>query len=815
MKKTILASILIFAPFYSIQLYGQSIQQEIQRRGFTLEALQKMAINAGIDLNNPTQLANYARKFGISENQINDYISQFKTFKSLGLQANDDQYFDAELINMESDFYDQAIDSPALNEEEIDSSDVSETTLPFFGYDIFSTPPPRLQHRSIGTVDKGYVISPDDVLKLTVWGDTEFQYQLKVDKEGRIFIPSIGLTTVAGQSLDNLRESLKNTLSRSYSGLTKYPPTVFMDLTVTRFSPIEVFVYGEVNYPGGYIFSSNSNLFNVLYKIGGPKTSGSLRDIRIIRDSEVIASIDLYEMLVKGVDKNTIPLLNNDKIFIPPRKSTVSIVGPIFREAKYELLEGESIANLIEFTGGILPDAYGERFHINRIIPIEERTDPSNARKRLDYSLKDVLTNTVKINLKDADSVEIFKISDVSDQYVKIEGGVNQPGIYQLNEGIFTVADLIKKADGLQDDALTSMATIIRIRDDSTKYTLKFDVAKALENDPLHNLNLERRDYVKIYETDVREIKDKWVIISGEVKQPDTLEFFDGMTLDMLILEAGGFTQASDINAIEVSRINERKSFNNKVEIFEVPLLLEEKNSAEMGVFYDGSNFNSLLKQASKFELQTYDHIYVRKNPKFELQNTITLLGEVMYPGNYSIIEENELLSKAIARAGGLTTEAYPRGAKLVRDSLDVIIELDKILSNDVQSDIKLKSGDSLFIPKQPNTVLVTGNVALDGYIKYRKGKRLTYYLDQAGGLQPNTFKYLLLTQANGATYRVKRKGIFKENPVVEDGAEIRAIYEPKKTEKERINFRKILDETLAVLTSTLTVYLLIDRINQ
>ena len=234
-----------------------------------------------------------------------------------------------------------------------------------------------------------------------------------------------------------------------------------------------------------------------------------------------------------------------------------------------------------------------------------------------------------------------------------------------------------------------------------------------------------------------------------------------------------------------------------------------------MGVFYDGSNFNSLLKQASKFELQTYDHIYVRKNPKFEIQNTITILGEVMYPGNYSINEENELLSKAIARAGGLTTEAYPRGAKLVRDSLDVIIELDKILSNDVQSDIKLKSGDSLFIPKQPNTVLVTGNVALDGYIKYRKGKRLTYYLDQAGGLQPNTFKYLLLTQANGATYRVKRKGIFKKNPVVEDGAKIRAIYEPKKTEKERISFREILDETLAVLTSTLTVYLLIDRINQ
>ena len=137
MKKTILAFILIFAPFYSIQLYGQSIQQEIERRGLTLETVQKMAKNAGIDPNDPTQLANFARKFGISENQINDYISQLKTFKSLGLQANDDQYFDAELINMESDFYDQAIDSPALNEEEIDSSDVSETTLPFFGYDIF------------------------------------------------------------------------------------------------------------------------------------------------------------------------------------------------------------------------------------------------------------------------------------------------------------------------------------------------------------------------------------------------------------------------------------------------------------------------------------------------------------------------------------------------------------------------------------------------------------------------------------------------------------------------------------------------------
>ncbi len=794
-------SALLLISISPTQIVGQTVQQELQRRGLTLQQAQQLARQAGVNPDNPTELAAFARANGVSEAQIQEYLAQ------LGVEESSEE---AGVVDITG----AAVTSDQLMEEVGSSS--PETTaqmqggLPYFGYEIFSDIPDPFLPSAVGPVDEGYVIGPDDELRLTIWGATELQYDLAVDAEGRTFIPTIGLTTVAGESLKDLRESLKRTLSRSYSGLTRDPQTVFMDLTVTRFKPIELFVLGEVENPGGYTFTSNSTLFNVLYGVGGPKVSGSLRDIRIIRNGQVVANVDLYKMLLKGIDPSTIPLLNNDRIFVPPRMSEISIRGPIFREGIYELKRGEELTDLIEFAGGLESEAYGGRFQISRIIPLEQRLDPTYARQFLDFNLSEVMQGNEDVKLEDDDRITIFNISDVSDDYVRIIGGVNQPGTYQLDGSIANVRDLIIAADSLQDDAFSGIATIIRINSDSTRFTFDFDLLQAIDNNPEHNLRLQQRDVIQIFENRVREPEMGQVIISGDVKNPGEFRYSEGLDLEQLLLKAGGFKQSSYVGEIEITRTALIESDVEKVITIRVPLIPEGENPDR---FYSTNDFDILMERASDVELQINDRIFVRSNPAFESQEIVTISGEVEFPGAYTIIYENELLSEVIKRAGGITSEAYPMGARLKRDSLDVVIELDRILNNDLSADILLQKGDEVFIPKKPNTVLVTGNVALDGYFKYKPGEKFTYYFDQAGGMQPNTFKYLLLTQANGATYRIKRKGMFKDNPVIEDGAVIRAIFEPEKPSGEKITFREVLGETTAILTSALTIYLLVDRL--
>jgi protein involved in polysaccharide export with SLBB domain len=806
-KITLIFTALLIVTCAIEPLHGQSIQQELQRRGLSFQEALELAKQAGVNTNNPTELANFARQNGVPEAQIQEYLSQF-TGEQIGNTVTEGGVVDITGTVVTSD----QLEETPFDEDQIDNRQEVDSTggLPYFGYDIFSDIPDSFLPSAVGPVDEGYVIGPDDELRLTIWGATEVQYELAVDAEGRTFIPTIGLTTVAGESLKNLRESLKRTLSRSYSGLVKDPATVFMDITVTRFKPIEIFVLGEVKNPGGYTFTSNSSLFNVLYGVGGPKTTGSLRDIRLIRDGKHIGSYDFYELLVQGTESEQPTLLNNDRIFIPLRNSTITIQGPVTREGIYELLPGESINELFDYAGGLQPEVYSDRFQINRIIPIEERDDPTYARQRLDFDLGNLMSGDGNIELVDNDRIRLFRISDVSDQYVQITGGVNQPGIYELDENLNSISDLISAADGLQGDFLDGSAILTRYNDDSTSFTFNFNVLAALNNDSEEDLMLQRRDRIQIFQNNVIEIENRKVFISGQIEKPGGYSYTDGMTLEMLLLKSGGFTNSSFLGNVEITRTELIESTVEKAVTITIPLL---PDSLDPNTFYTSELFEGLMENAKQFVLNDNDRVFIRPNPKFESQETVKITGEITYPGSYTIVYENELLSQLIRRAGWITPEAYSKGARLKRDGKDVIIELDKILSNDITTDVLIKPGDEIFIPSNPNTVLVTGNVALDGLFKYKSGEKFTYYLDQAGGMQPNTFKYLLLTQANGATYRIKRKGLVKDNPIVEDGAVIRAIYEPEKPDTEKLTFREILGESTAILTSVLTWYLLIDRL--
>ena len=900
----VLACLLSVGLFHPVQnLQAQSIDELLESRGLSFEQVQQMAQNAGIDPNNPDELAAFARQNGVPESQIQQYLVQLRQLENEGIESTSVTDFSETVVALE-DIQEQPIPTQASNPTS-PTTNPEDQGLTYFGYNIFSGGPDSFQPSIPSPVDEGYVVGPDDELRLTVWGATEFQYELRVDIEGRTNIPNIGLITVAGKTLKELRTSLKLRLAQSYAGLVKTPPTIFMDLTVTRYKPIEIFVLGEVSSPGAYTVTSNATLFNVLYAVGGPTTAGSLRDVRIIRDGQVLRALDFYDLLLDGVLAENIPLLNNDRVFIPPRNNEIRIQGPVKRPAIYELKDGEDFQDLLRFTAGLQPEIYTDRFQINRIIPMEERSDASRAREILDFNLNDVLTGNIPITLVDGDRIQLFSITDINDQVVEINGAVDQPGTFELNQELQTIRDLILAADGLSENAYLGQAELIRTNDDLTQSYFTVNLAEAISGNEAENMMLQRRDLLTIYTLDdirqiglvsvvgyirnpasypwrenlrvydllfkagglfdaeyleqvhldradlirrnvdgrttevisfnleealqeegfgleilqpydniriypntVQLITDKFVIIEGAVKNPGRYTYDEGMSLEDLLLKAQGFNENAFIGRVEITRIEEPITNQQKAKPIIHNLI---NNSTEQFQFYSNDLFWSLMDKAAQFNLKHMDRVYVRINPNFEFQQTVLVNGEVEFPGSYAILSSNESLRSVIERAGGLTDEAYSKGSSVIRDSIKVIIDFDDNLVS-LKNDFLIQAGDQINIPKKPRVVLITGNMVMNGFIEYEPGKRIKYYMDRAGGLQPNTSKYLQLTQANGAVFRVKRKGLFKNNPVVDEGAIIRAIFE-QEPEREPFDLREIIVELTSITTSALTLYFLIDRI--
>ncbi len=899
-----LASLLLVGLFQPLQnLQAQSIDELLQSRGLSFEQAQQMAQNAGVDPNNPNELAAFARQNGVPESQIQQYLVQLRQRENEGIEATNSMDL-TETVVISEDIQEQPTPVQVLNPTLLIASPQNQG-LPYFGYNVFGGGPDSFQPSTPGPVDEGYVVGPDDELRLTVWGATEFQYELRIDIEGRTNIPNIGLVTVAGKTLKELRSSLKLRLAQSYAGLVKTPPTIFMDLTVTRFKPIEIFVLGEVSNPGAYTVTSNATLFNVLYAVGGPTTAGSLRDVRIIRNGRVIRSIDFYGLFLSGVLAENIPLLNNDRIFIPPRNNEIRIQGPVKRAAIYELKNGEDFRDLLRFAGGLKPEIYTDRFQINRIIPMAERSDASRAREVLDFNLNEALTGTTPLTLVEGDRIQLFSITDINDQVVEINGAVDQPGTFELSEKLQTIRDLVLAADSLRENAYSGQAELIRTNEDLTQSYFTINLAEAIAGIAAENMKLQKRDQLTIYTLDdirqfgsvsiggfirnpasypwrenlrvydllfkagglfdaeyleqvhidradlirrnadgrttevlsfnldealqeegfgleqlqpydniriypntVQMITDKFVVIEGAVKNPGRYNFDEGMSLEDLLLKAQGFNENAFIGRVEITRTKEPITDQQKAFLLVHNLI---PNPAEQYQFYSNDLFWSLMDNAAHFNLKHMDRIYVRANPDFESQQTVQVSGEVKFPGIYTILNSNEQLRSIIERAGGLTDEAFSKGSRVTRDSTQVIIDFEDNVQGG-KNDFLLRSGDQIIVPKKPGVVQMTGNLALEGFIEYEAGKRFKYYLDQAGGLQPNTAKYFQLTQANGATFRVKRKGLLKDNPVIDEGAVIRAIFELE-PESEPFDMREVIVELTSITTSALTLYFLIDRI--
>ena len=916
-----------------------AVQQELRRRGLTPEEARREAERLGIDLSDPEQAAQRARELGIPESQIQALLEAVRQEAQVGVQPTRvPGVAPAALDTIPARLADTLRLRPTVpppSRRRVPSAD----TLAYFGYGIFEQIPDAFKPNQLGPVDDQYLVGPGDELRLMVWGATEFAYDLTVDREGRIFVPNVGQFMAAGKRLQTLREELKRWLARSYAGLLEDPPTVFMDLTITRLQPVYIYALGEVKQPGGYVIASQSTVFQALYAVGGPKLSGSLREVRVVRNGQAIARVDLYDYLLRGEGREDVRLQNNDQLFVPPRGKTVAIRGQVRRPAIYELKESEGLRELIQFAAGLKPEAFTQYVRIERILPPDQRPDPSVVREVITVPLNGVLEGLRTVSLYDGDRVEVLSVLEVSRNAVYISGAVRHPGLYEIDARVRTVRDLIERAGGLTSDVYEGRVQLVRfkrnpaeqppsrflqaweqvIEEDTTdtlaliERMLSLDLSRILLGDPAHNLLLQPGDRLRVYSeleinvprlvaiggkvrspgyyawrdsmtvydllflggglfdetfrkevyldraelirrvehgagtivipfnlaealrnegvgkallqpgdsvhvhtVDLQEIRNKFVTISGSVKRPGTYRLQENMTLEDLIVQAGGFTEEAWLDWAEVTRQPRNADPNNTellAERLQVPMAEGLRDIEAVSFALDDTA--RALQGARKFRLEHRDRVYIRSNPLFRPQQTVTVSGEVRYPGTYTLLRENETLADVLERAGGILPTGYLKGAQLRRGGFPVVVDMERALRRDRRHNVVLLPGDEIHVPLQPGTVLVTGNVRRPGLIKYIPGQRVGYYIERAGGLDEES-RVILVTQANGATYPVHLglKGWFQRDPVVDEGARIEVVRKPPE-EKRQVTFDigKTLTDIASIAASALTIIALARRL--
>ncbi|RKZ12603.1 hypothetical protein DRQ50_11685 [bacterium] len=600
----------------------------------------------------------------------------------------------------------------------------------FFGEEFFALDAGMFTPPSFGPVPGDYRLGVGDEIIINVWGGVDLQLTRVVDRDGAVLLPQVGKIVCVGRTLAEVDDAVRERLAITHAsiGLDDRDPRegadTFVEVTLGHLRGIRVFVVGEAMRPGSYELSSVSTVLTALYMAGGPSTTGSFRSINLVRGNEVVATLDIYQYLTGGSRQGDARLREGDTVFINNRGPAVHISGGVRRPMHYEMLAGETMADLVGYAGGFLPTAAPEVIHVNRILPVGARQSGQPDHILLDVPFDPSTGLTVDgqpMNLLDGDVILVDDIGDRLEGWVEIVGSVKRPGRYQFTDGM-TSLDLVTAAGGLWPDALTERAVIDRTSPDGAYSSLSVPLADTEAGVPLQS-------------QDVLEVFSRWEIqtrpqvhITGEVFTGMTLDYREGMTLRDLVLKAGGLKASADLLRAEISRTrldavtsqdrNVRPT--QTVEIIAVPL---------------GDDF---LTRDESLLLAPYDRVAIRRLPWWEMQHTITITGEVFYPGVFSLERRDETLSSLVRRAGGLRPDAYPIGARVIRtqDNVgNIAIDLAKALDEPgSQYDVVLQDGDTLLIPDRMFTVKVVGEVGFPTSLVWEDGLKIDDYVNRAGG---------------------------------------------------------------------------------
>jgi protein involved in polysaccharide export with SLBB domain len=659
-----------------------------------------------------------------------------------------------------------------------------------FGYSLFENSPESYRQPAFGPVDPEYPLGPGDEIVLDVWGDTVFRVERTLDREGGVNLPDAGRVVLAGMTLEEVRRTLRRSLSRVYSGLAEDDETATTHLAVTlgNLRVIRVFVVGRARRPGGYDLSAASTVFHGLFFAGGPAANGSMRDIRLVRGGGEVATLDVYEYLRTGRRDGDVRLENDDTIFIGPTGPRVTIRGEVKEPGVYEMKTGETLGDLLETAAGLTELAFRGRVQIERIVG-GAGDGAAEDRRLLDFALEDSKTQA----LEDGDVVTVFGIQDRMRNFVTIRGEVRRPGTYELREGE-KLSELVREAGGLLETAFLERAQIIRTYDDERREQLAVDLRRVLGGDVKSDPWLEARDEITVHSIRTFE-DDAQVSIYGAVRSPGSYELRENMTLQDLILLAGGLHESAFADSVEISRIDPDEAELRTAEILRVPLG-EDYLSCENG----------------DLPLEPWDNIFVRESPYYELQRNVRVAGEVRFPGVYSLTRPTETLAEVIGRAGGLKDAAFPEGFQLFRSEGGlgrVALNLRKALSDpDSKDNVILFVGDSLHVPQEPKTVTVKGEVGYPTSLVYDSGWSIGDYIAHAGGTTDKADEgQVRVVYTTGAAARVKK---FWFDPDVLPGS---TIVVPTK-EQNDVDWGDVIRDTTSILASLATVALVVNQID-
>lgn len=663
-----------------------------------------------------------------------------------------------------------------------------------FGRNIFNTRNLTFEPSVNLATPPNYRLGPGDEVIIDIWGTSQNTIRQQISPDGTINIEKIGPVSLSGMTVSEANEYLKRVLGKTYSGLDAPDGTLEIRLTLGNARTIQINVMGEVVQPGTYALSSFSTVFHALYRAGGVNEIGSLRNVQVTRNGKTVAKVDVYDFIMKGKTQDDIRLQEGDVIIVPAYEALVQISGNVKRPMKFEMKKNETLATLINYAGGFSADAYTRSL---RVVRQNGEEYEINTVKEIDYSA---------YPMRNGDVVTAEAILNRFTNKLEVRGAVYRPGIYQLNGEINTVRALVNEAKGLTGDAFTNRAVLQREREDLTTEIISVDVRSIMAGTS-PDIPLQKNDI--LYIPSIHDLEDRGdVAIFGEVAKPDSYSYSDNMTLEDLIIRAGGLRESASTVRVDVSRrIKDPKSTHSTDSI------------GQMFTFALKDGF--VIDGEQGFTLQPYDQVFVRRSPGYQAQQNVQVTGEVIFGGTYAMTTTEERLSDLVKKAGGATPKAYLHGAKLIRvandeekkrmrdvidlmnrqfgkammDSLDIRVEdtfsvgidLEKAMAQPgSEYDLVLREGDVLSVPKLNNTVKVNGAVMTPNTVGYLSDKNANYYLDQAGGYALNAKKSKkFVIYMNGQVARIKGRSKDK----IEPGCE---IIVPSKKNK-RVNVGEIL----------------------
>lgn len=586
-----------------------------------------------------------------------------------------------------------------------------------------------------------YQLGPGDEVIIDIWGASQTTIREIISPDGSIQVENLGPVYLNGMTVKDANVYLQGEFSKIYSGISGKEPNSQIKLTLGQIRTIQVNIMGEVKTPGTYTLSSFASVFHALYQAGGVSEIGSLRDIKVYRENKQVVTLDIYEYIMEGKMTGDVRLMDADVIVVSPYNCLVNLVGKVKRPMYYEMKDTESLGTLLKYSGGFTGDAYKKNVRVIR----------KSGREHQIYSVEEFDFNVFKV--MDSDSVTVDSVLTRFSNLVEIKGAVYRPGMYQMDGHINTLKELINTAEGVRGDAFLNRGVLHRQNEDLTIEAMAIDI-KGLLNGAIPDIPLKKNDILFIPSIhDMQE--DKTLTIYGEIAYPGTYQYAANSTLEDVILQAGGLLEAASTVRVDVSR----RIKNPKA-------LYTDNTIAQTFSFALKDGF--VIEGDVNFTLMPFDEVYVRRSPGYQQQQNVIIDGEVLFDGTYALTRKNQRLSELITTAGGLTPEAYAKGARLERrmtpeeklrmetamrmasgvgkdsistktldlgDTYYVGIELDRALKNPgSDADVILREGDKIVIPQFISTVKINGAVMHPNTVTYQKDKKLKHYIDLAGG---------------------------------------------------------------------------------